>query len=69
MLIFQVTGLISIHTLRMEGDGDNAGDAGKGVISIHTLRMEGDGLKQKNGYIIQRISIHTLRMEGDMTGQ
>ena len=57
--------LISIHSLRMEGDCcpqwiQSAADA----ISIHSLRMEGDILQRRicGG---QTISIHSLRMEGD----
>ena len=35
--------MISIHTLRMEGDAVYVGtEADAKVISIHTLRMEGD---------------------------
>ena len=38
-----VAQLISIHSLRMEGDPwDVAWDALKLIISIHSLRMEGD---------------------------
>ena len=33
---------ISIHTLRMEGDGTTASPQRAWAISIHTLRMEGD---------------------------
>ena len=34
--------LISIHSLRMEGDGEKTRGRRKPVISIHSLRMEGD---------------------------
>ena len=57
--------IISIHSLRMEGDFN---ESVRGVkvpdISIHSLRMEGDIRrvhKNKENYI----SIHSLRMEGD----
>ena len=33
---------ISIHSLRMEGDGRLRGSGQRGKISIHSLRMEGD---------------------------
>ena len=36
--------LISIHTLRMEGDGVAGTPHPQMGISIHTLRMEGDYL-------------------------
>ena len=40
--------MISIHTLRMEGDAVYVGtEADAKVISIHTLRMEGDGTFRK----------------------
>ena len=35
---------ISIHTLRMEGDGLSGVELRLNFISIHTLRMEGDPL-------------------------
>ena len=35
-------GAISIHTLRVEGDGGIAGCGIGARISIHTLRVEGD---------------------------
>ena len=57
---------ISIHTLRMEGDGLYLYEDIRIEISIHTLRMEGDlcpVLCRTRGLWI---SIHTLRMEGDM---
>ena len=34
--------VISIHTLRMEGDGQDVSPVVGSAISIHTLRMEGD---------------------------
>ena len=37
--------LISIHSLRMEGDHNNLIDRMTKVISIHSLRMEGDHKK------------------------
>ena len=56
--------IISIHSLRMEGDIINRLDIiGKGI-SIHSLRMEGD--KSENCHHHRpEISIHSLRMEGD----
>ena len=57
--------VISIHTLRMEGDFSVLLRKLRIKISIHTLRMEGD--PQLVHYLLQLrfISIHTLRMEGD----
>ena len=57
--------IISIHSLRMEGDIINRLDIiGKGI-SIHSLRMEGD--KSENCHHHRpEISIHSLRMEGDL---
>ena len=53
--------MISIHTLRMEGDHDNALVIHTiSRISIHTLGFFPSSLR--------RISIHTLRMEGDSSG-
>ena len=55
---------ISIHSLRVEGDGDHPGGHAGGDISIHSLRVEGDCPL----YLILRcaqISIHSLRVEGD----
>ena len=37
-------GIISIHTLRMEGDDSGLSCHSGHQISIHTLRMEGDGI-------------------------
>ena len=57
--------IISIHSLRMEGDMRRRMGNGTVSISIHSLRMEGDGIRKKR----QRnpsISIHSLRMEGDV---
>ena len=56
--------IISIHTLRMEGDKREFEAAEATAISIHTLRMEGDR-GQHHQRLGRRISIHTLRMEGD----
>ena len=57
--------LISIHSLRMEGDHYNyLHDLGAFDISIHSLRMEGD-LPVVISTTILHISIHSLRMEGD----
>ena len=57
---------ISIHTLRMEGDEDQAEFAARIAISIHTLRMEGDYPVDIFQITELAISIHTLRMEGDV---
>ena len=56
--------IISIHTLRMEGDRAALDVSSAWVISIHTLRMEGDPC-DFFGQLGNLISIHTLRMEGD----
>ena len=56
---------ISIHSLRMEGDGNPKGILYNANISIHSLRMEGDcidAMRETQGVI----SIHSLRMEGDL---
>ena len=37
-----IDGMISIHTLRMEGDALRFEHYLNALISIHTLRMEGD---------------------------
>ena len=56
---------ISIHTLRMEGDGAVPLQLEPAqAISIHTLRMEGDR-RWSPEHRWWEISIHTLRMEGD----
>ncbi len=56
---------ISIHSLRMEGDGgrENADTVRLGI-SIHSLRMEGDVTLMRRT-VKYAISIHSLRMEGD----
>ena len=56
--------LISIHTLRMEGDSPPTPVGAGNPISIHTLRMEGDYIWDEKA-AERGISIHTLRMEGD----
>ena len=58
------TTVISIHSLRMEGDRFVVPHMRQTDISIHSLRMEGDsGLR----HLVTNfgISIHSLRMEGD----
>ena len=55
---------ISIHTLRMEGDGLLEFFQLRFHISIHTLRVEGDQ-EEKRRALTAEISIHTLRVEGD----
>ena len=57
--------IISIHTLRVEGDIGTASDVGGSGISIHTLRVEGDHFVLWACTSITMISIHTLRVEGD----
>ena len=57
--------LISIHALRVEGDGErHAGYNIKPEISIHALRVEGDAEPQTQKVVL-KISIHALRVEGD----
>ena len=56
---------ISIHTLRVEGDGTSIIPLRQVRISIHTLRVEGDLVKVKGLTVKVGISIHTLRVEGD----
>ena len=55
---------ISIHALRVEGDGRCLPLLQRLQISIHALRVEGDPVtvNQRHGIII---SIHALRVEGD----
>ena len=61
----QVMPLISIHTLRVEGDGAGGGRlCYQSGISIHTLRVEGDPPVEAHEPVVP-ISIHTLRVEGD----
>ena len=57
--------IISIHTLRVEGDALKISLIVGNKISIHTLRVEGDAKLFLD--IVRRlpISIHTLRVEGD----
>ena len=64
MQAFYGTAIISIHSLRMEGDSPHTQRRSMWTISIHSLRMEGD--KRRAGELDrQSISIHSLRMEGD----
>ena len=56
--------VISIHSLRMEGDTFSFSLPRILKISIHSLRMEGDAFHKGSG-CIRTISIHSLRMEGD----
>ena len=60
-----ITGDISIHALREEGDLDALALFLPIVISIHALREEGDG-RPANLITRQQISIHALREEGDL---
>ena len=57
--------IISIHSLRMEGDLYERMLCGFANISIHSLRMEGDHTNHIYHMITYIISIHSLRMEGD----
>ena len=57
--------IISIHSLRMEGDGACRPDRPYLPISIHSLRMEGDLKTLVLRCSLIEISIHSLRMEGD----
>ena len=62
-----LSGQISIHALREEGDLENYDSLETVKISIHALREEGDvGLKLSECLIW--ISIHALREEGDAVG-
>ena len=56
--------IISIHSLRMEGDPVVCVVSLGTIISIHSLRMEGDALHPFSCWSVS-ISIHSLRMEGD----
>ena len=55
---------ISIHALRVEGDGMALGSRFTMRISIHALRVEGD-VFCCGGIRRIEISIHALRVEGD----
>ena len=61
----QSVNIISIHSLRMEGDGRGIEFDVIQCISIHSLRMEGDLGHAAVGGDHVHISIHSLRMEGD----
>ena len=57
---------ISIHALRVEGDGRSGKKCDTFVtISIHALRVEGDAAGQSPAACSEDISIHALRVEGD----
>ena len=57
--------VISIHSLRMEGDAGVVVTLIGFCISIHSLRMEGDVRIPTTTARVLLISIHSLRMEGD----
>ena len=57
--------VISIHTLRVEGDTGVNHSQRTTIISIHTLRVEGDDFFPEGADSEEPISIHTLRVEGD----
>ena len=59
--------IISIHSLRMEGDYSYSLTILFINISIHSLRMEGDR-RLPAVLDVDFISIHSLRMEGDVGG-
>ena len=61
-----VSAVISIHSLRVEGDTEITGMEQELEISIHSLRVEGDPriLSLRS---VPTISIHSLRVEGDDT--
>ena len=56
--------IISIHSLRVEGDLGKCRVTEMLSISIHSLRVEGDLMQSKTTAIL-KISIHSLRVEGD----
>ena len=56
---------ISIHALRVEGDGARGNARGGESISIHALRVEGDLADTLESIDDEFISIHALRVEGD----
>ena len=57
--------IISIHSLRVEGDPAVQYDAPRESISIHSLRVEGDNWSPDVTILPNTISIHSLRVEGD----
>ena len=60
--------LISIHSLRVEGDHMGDGVVQIHGISIHSLRVEGDVDYPAVSNFCASISIHSLRVEGDVLG-
>ena len=59
---------ISIHSLRVEGDGGHLWREPQKDISIHSLRVEGDQEPRRCDTGGALISIHSLRVEGDFYG-
>ena len=57
---------ISIHALRVEGDGYRPLPDTGYSISIHALRVEGDCEDYAGNFGQAMISIHALRVEGDL---
>ena len=57
--------VISIHSLRVEGDIRRIIRRYIKSISIHSLRVEGDKMYDARDLIENIISIHSLRVEGD----
>ena len=60
---------ISIHALRVEGDGNRTSFRDHFWISIHALRVEGDTTFEVSAKTTPQISIHALRVEGDYAVQ
>ena len=56
--IIKVSGMISIHTLRMEGDFLQKSTLSAFHISIHTLRMEGDSMTMSFGHWMSYFNPH-----------
>ena len=56
--------VISIHSLRVEGDAAMTTLVERQRISIHSLRVEGDNTASTPA-LRRTISIHSLRVEGD----
>mgnify|MGYP000818625751 CR=1 FL=1 len=60
-----VSCLISIHALRVEGDHRRLLHIKSAEISIHALRVEGDVKGGNQNGVYTKSSIHALRVEGD----
>ena len=66
--VFLLSGYISIHALREEGDDGKLCLTLPRGISIHALREEGDFRSRRTPGREWAISIHALREEGDIGG-